>query len=84
MLMFSKKICFLNYCEESVFTGQNSQYKIDWSKSKSSCDEFKHQTVRLLTLHVLQLLDVSDCVSGVDVAPVAVTEMPQDVFGVKG
>ncbi len=66
------------------FTGQNSQYKIDWNKSTTSCDEFKHQTARLLTLHVFQLLDVSGCVSGVDVAPVAVTEMPQDVFGVKG
>lgn len=40
--------------------------------------------MRLLTLHVFQLLDVADCVSGVDVEPVTVTEVPQDVFGVEG
>lgn len=36
------------------------------------------------TLHVFQLLDIADCLSGVDVEPVTVTEVPQDVFGVEG
>lgn len=37
----------------------------------------------LLTLHVFQLLDVVDCIPGVDVQPVTVTEVLQDMFGVE-
>lgn len=37
----------------------------------------------LLTLHVFQLLDVVHCIPGVDVEPVTVTEVLQDMFGVE-
>lgn len=37
----------------------------------------------LLTLHVLQLLDVAGCISGADVDLVSVDEVLQDVFGVE-
>lgn len=37
-----------------------------------------------LTFHVFQLLNGTDSIPGVDVEPVTVTEVPQDVFGMKG
>lgn len=38
----------------------------------------------LLTLQVLQLSDVADCISDIDVEVVTVSEVLQDVFGVEG
>lgn len=40
-------------------------------------------SVFLLTLHVFQLLDVVHSISGVDVEPVTITEVLQDVSGVE-
>lgn len=51
---------------------------------KDSLQVLKQSGVSLPTLHVFQLLDVVDCISGVDVVPVAVAEVPQHVFGVEG
>lgn len=41
-------------------------------------------SLRVLTFHVFHLLDVANCTPGVDVKLVAVTEVPQHVFGVEG
>lgn len=44
----------------------------------------KSITLIALTFHVFQLLNGTHSISGVDVEAVTVTEVPQDVFGIKG
>lgn len=55
-----------------------------WNNLVISCPLVSERNMSLLTLHVIQLLDVVARLSGVHVEPVTVTEMLQDVFGVKG